>query len=189
VAEIASTLNENLLNDYLIARADSDDKKLFLLGHYLEGLRGTIFRQVMFAEFEWEIHKKVETGDPLTGESLSTLYEQLVKTYYGHKQGVCLVDPEVAYEWAFIPHFYYNFYVYKYATSLIYSTAITEKILQGEAQAVERYLTLLKSGCAKYPIDLVRDAGIEPLASEAFDLTMNRMNTVMTQIEEIVEKG
>ena len=188
VAEIASTFNENLLNHYLVSRTESDDEKLFLLGHYLEGLRGTIFRQVMFAEFEWEIHKKIEQGEPLTGESFSTMYLELVRTYYGHEQGVCTVDPDVAYEWAFIPHFYYNFYVFQYATSLIYSTAISEKVLQDDAQAVEHYLRLLKSGGAKYPIEIVRDAGIDPLASEAFELTMQRMNSVIDQIEDILAK-
>lgn len=187
VAEIASTFNENLLHDHLIARATTKDEKLFLLGHYLESLRGTIFRQVQFAEFEWEIHKKIETGEALSGESLSTLYADLTKRYYGHEQGVCLLDEYVQYEWAFVPHFYYNFYVFQYATSLIYSTALTEKVLRQEDQALERYLTLLKSGASSYPIDLVRDAGIEPLSSEAFELTMQRMNRVIDQIEELID--
>jgi oligoendopeptidase F len=158
-----------------------------LLGHYLESLRGTIFRQVQFAEFEWEIHKKVEAGEPLTGESLSELYLELTKTYYGHDQGTCIVDDYVQYEWAFVPHFYYNFYVFQYATSLIYSTAFSEKVSTHEEQAVESYLALLKSGASKYPIDLIRDAGLEPLSSEAFELTMQRMNRVIDQIETLVE--
>ncbi len=187
VAEIASTFNENLLHDHLIARAATQDEKLFLLGHYLESLRGTIFRQVQFAEFEWDIHKKIEAGEALSGEALSTLYADLTKRYYGHDQGVCLLDEYVQYEWAFIPHFYYNFYVFQYATSLIYSTAMTEKILRQEDRAVEKYLRLLKSGASTHPIDLIRYAGIEPLSSEAFELTMQRMNRVIDQIEELVE--
>jgi oligoendopeptidase F len=186
VAEIASTLNENLLNDYLIANTEDKETKLFLLGHYLEGLRGTIFRQTQFAEFEWDIHKKVEAGEALTGESLSQMYWDLTKTYYGHDQGVCVVDESIQYEWSYIPHFYYNFYVFQYATSLIYATALSEKIQRQEAGAVERYLNLLKSGGSKYPIDQVREAGIDPLASEAFELTMQRMNRVIDQIEELV---
>ena len=186
VAEIASTLNENLLNDYLIAKTDDNDVKLFLLGHYLEGLRGTIFRQVQFAEFEWSIHKTVEAGEALTGESLSRMYWDLTKTYYGHDAGVCVVDDSIQYEWSYIPHFYYNFYVFQYATSLIYATALSEKIQRQEAGAVEKYLSMLKSGGSKYPIDQVREAGIDPLASEAFELTMQRMNRVIDQIEELV---
>lgn len=189
VAEIASTFNEALLNHYLIAHTDNEDEKLFLLGHYLEGLRGTIFRQVQFAEFEWEIHKKVEAGEPLTGESLSKMYFDLTKTYYGHDQGVCIVDPDIQYEWAFIPHFYYNFYVFQYATSLIYATAFAEKVLQQEPQVVEKYLTLLKSGRSKYPIELIRDAGIDPLSAEAFELTMQHMNHALDQIEIICGKN
>lgn len=186
VAEIASTFNENLLNDYLIAHTENKDEKLFLLGHYLESLRGTIFRQVQFAEFEWEIHKKIEAGKPLTGDSLSKMYLDLTRTYYGHDQEVCVVDDEIQYEWAFIPHFYYNFYVFQYATSLIYSTAFSEKVLQGEPQVVGNYLNLLKRGAANYPIDLIREAGLDPLSSEAFELTMQRMNHVIDQIEELI---
>lgn len=185
VAEIASTLNEHLLNEYLIAHTDNVEEKLYLLDHYLEGLRGTIFRQVKFAEFEWAIHKKIEAGEPLTGESLSALYWDLAKTYYGHAQGVCVVDPEIQYEWAYIPHFYYNFYVFQYATSLIFSTAFVQKILQGDEGAVESYLRLLKRGGSNYPIDLIREAGIDPLSAEAFELTMQRMNAVIDQIDAI----
>ena len=187
VAEIASTFNENLLHDHLIARAATTEEKLFLLGHYLESLRGTIFRQVQFAEFEWEIHKKIEAGEALSGESLSALYAGLTKRYYGHEQGICLLDDYVQYEWAFIPHFYYNFYVFQYATSLIYSTALTEKVSRQEERAVEKYLRLLKSGASDYPIELIRDAGIDPLSSEAFELTMQRMNRTIDQIEELID--
>jgi oligoendopeptidase F len=188
VAEIASTFNEHLLNHYLIEHTDNEEKKLFLLGHYLEGLRGTIFRQVQFAEFEWEIHKKVEAGEPLTGESFSKMYFDLTKTYYGHDQGVCILDPEIQYEWAFIPHFYFNFYVFQYATSLIYATAFAEKVLRQEPGVVEYYLNLLKSGGSKYPIEQIREAGIDPLSAEAFELTMQRMNAVIDQIEAIGAK-
>ncbi len=183
VAEIASTFNEQLVDHYLMEQIQDANTQLYLLGHYLEGFRGTIFRQVQFAEFEWEIHKKIEAGEALTGESLSELYWEITKAYYGHDQGVCVVDPYVAYEWAFIPHFYYNFYVFQYATSLIYSTALGEKTLRGEAGAVEKYLRMLQSGCSDYPIDLIRATGIEPLSSEAFDLAMQRIEGMMDQIE------
>lgn len=183
VAEIASTFNENLVDHYLIEQVTEREQKLYLLGHQLEGFRGTIFRQVQFAEFEWEIHKKIEAGESLTGESLSEMYLALTRAYYGHDQGVCVVDDPIAYEWAFIPHFYYNFYVFQYATSLIYSTALCEKVLRGEAGSVEKYLRLLRSGGSNYPIDLVRESGLEPLSSEAFELTMQRIEHIMDDIE------
>jgi oligoendopeptidase F len=188
VAEIASTINENLLNRYMVKNARSDEEKLFLLGNYLELLRTTIFRQTLFAEFEWEIHKLIENDQPVTGETLSELYYNLVKKYYGHNEGYCIVDPYIAYEWAFIPHFVnYTYYVYQYATSLIYSTAIAEKINNEGQPAVEDFYKLLKGGNSKYPIELIKDAGINPLSSEPFELTMAKMNEVMDQINEIIK--
>ncbi len=200
VAEIASTLNENLLMDYLVKNAASDKEKLFLLGSYLETLRTTLFRQVSFAEFEWEIHKKAENGEPLNGEIMSNLYYDIVKKYYGHDKGICVVDPYVAYEWAYIPHFYYNYYVYQYSTSIIYSTALAEKITNAQLQliegelgvssnpAVDDYFKILTGGSSEYPIDLIKKAGVDPTAPEPFELAMNRMNKVMDQIEEILKK-
>ncbi|GAB4171616.1 MAG: oligoendopeptidase F [Calditrichia bacterium] len=186
VAEIASTFNENLLNHYLVEKADNKELKLFLLSSYLERMRTTIFRQTLFAEFEWELHKMVEAGQPITGETLSELYLNLTRKYYGHDQGICIVDPEIAYEWAYIPHFYYNFYVYQYATSQIYSTAFAEKVFKDQS-AVQDYFKILKGGSSKYPIDLIKDAGIDPLSSEAFELTMKRMNEIMDEIEKLLK--
>lgn len=189
VAEIASTCNESILNNYMVKNAKSDDEKLFLLGSYLELLRTTIFRQTSFAEFEWEIHKRIEKGEPLTGEIMSNIYYDIVKRYYGNDEGVCVVDPYIANEWAYIPHFVnYSYYVYQYSTSLIYATAFAQKILKEGQPAVDKYFTILKGGNSKYPIDLIKDAGIDPLSSEAFDLTMKRMNEVMDEIENILNK-
>ena len=189
VAEIASTLNENILNDYMVKHVKSDDEKLFLLGSYLELLRTTIFRQTSFAEFEWDIHKKIENNEPLTGESISNIYYNIVKKYYGNDKGICKVDDYIAYEWAYIPHFVnYTYYVYQYSTSLIYSTAFAQKILNEGQPAVDKFYTILKGGSSDYPINLIKKAGINPLSSEAFDLTMARMNTVMDQIEEILNR-
>jgi oligoendopeptidase F len=187
VAEIASTFNENMLNKYLIDRSKSKEEKLFLLSNYLERMRTTIFRQTLFAEFEWELHKMIERGEPVTGEKLSQLYLKLTREYYGHDQGYCVVDPYIAYEWAYIPHFYYNFYVYQYATSQIYSTAFAQKVFTEEKSAVDNYFKILKGGGSQYPIDLIREAGIDPLSSEAFDLTMQRMNEVMDEIEKLIQ--
>ncbi|MCX7798256.1 MAG: oligoendopeptidase F [Melioribacter sp.] len=189
VAEIASTINENLLNNYMVNNVKTDEEKLYLLGSYLDLLRTTIFRQTSFAEFEWEIHKRIENGEPLTGEDLSKIYYDIVKKYYGHNEGICIVDDYIAYEWAYIPHFVnYTYYVYQYATSLIYATAFAEKILKEGQPAVDKFYHILKGGSSEYPIDLIRKAGIDPLSSEAFDLTMAKMNKVMDMIEEILNK-
>jgi oligoendopeptidase F len=187
VAEIASTLNENLLNNYMVQHAKSKDEKLYLLGSYLELLRTTVFRQTLFAEFELEAHKMAENDEPITGEALTNLYYKLVKEYYGDDESSCVVDPYIAYEWEYIPHFYYNFYVYQYSTSLIYSTAIAEKLITEGKPAVDNYYKLLKGGNSEHPIDLIKKAGIDPLSSEPFELTMNKMNKIMDQIEKIVK--
>ena len=188
VAEIASTCNENLLNDYMIKNVKTKAEKIYLLGSYLELLRTTIFRQVSFAEFEWEIHKKIEAGEPLNGEVLGNIYYDIVKRYYGHDKGVCVVDPYIQYEWAYIPHFInYSYYVYQYSTSLIYATAFAEKIITNGKPAVDSYFNILKGGGSYYPIELIKKAGIDPLSSEAFELTMKKMNSVMDQIEELLK--
>jgi oligoendopeptidase F len=189
VAEIASTINETILNNYLVKNSKSDDEKLFLLGSYLDLLRNTVFRQTMFAEFEWEIHKIVEKGESLTGEQMSSIYYNIVKTYYGNDQGKCIVDPYIAYEWEYIPHFInYTYYVYQYATSLIYATAFAEKIMNDGQPAVDKFYNILNGGYSDYPLNLIQKAGLDPLSSEAFDITMNKMNKVMDQIESIIEK-
>jgi len=189
VAEIASTVNETLLNDYAVKNAKSDEEKLYLLGSYLELLRTTIFRQTSFAEFEWDIHKKVEAGEPLTGEDMNAIYYDIVKRYYGNDEGVCVVDDYIQYEWSYIPHFLgYNFYVFQYSTSIIYGTAIVEKIIKQGQPAVDAYYNILKGGGSKYPTELIKDAGIDPMSSEPVTLTMQKMNKVMDQMEEILKK-
>ena len=188
VAEIASTVNENFLNDYAVKNAKSDEERLYLLGSYLELLRTTIFRQTSFAEFEWEIHKKVEAGAPLTGEDMNAIYYDIVKRYYGNDEGYCVVDDYVQYEWSYIPHFLgYNYYVFQYATSIIYGTAIVEKIKEKGQSAVDAYYSILKGGGSKYPTELIQDAGIDPMSPEPVALTMRKMNKVMDQMEEILK--
>ena len=189
VAEIASTTNETLLNNYMVANAKSDEEKLFLLGSYLELLRTTIFRQTSFAEFELEIHKRIEQGQPLTGDDLCKIYYDIVKKYYGNDAGHCVVDPYIQYEWAYIPHFMgYNYYVFQYSTSLIYATAFAEKIVNEGSAAVDNFYKILKGGGSKYAVDLIKDAGIDPLSPEPFELAMKKMNKVMDQIEEILNR-
>ena len=189
VAEIASTVNENLLNSYMVKNVKNDEEQLFILGSYLDLLRTTIFRQTSFAEFEWEIHKRVEAGTPLTGEDMCTIYYNIVKRYYGHDEGHCVVDDYIQYEWSYIPHFLgYNYYVFQYATSLIYGTAIVEKMIEQGQPAVDAYYNILKGGGSKYPAELIKDAGIDPMSPEPVTLTMQKMNRVMDQMEEILNK-
>lgn len=188
VAEIASTCNENLLNNYMIKNVKSNEEKIFLLGSYLELLRTTIFRQVSFAEFELEIHKRIENNEPLNGEVLSNIYYDIVKKYYGHDKGICIVDPYIQYEWTYIPHFInYSYYVYQYSTSLIYATAFAEKIINEGTPAVDKYYNILKGGSSDYPIELIKKAGLDPMSSEAFELTMKKMNSIMDQIEKLIQ--
>ena len=188
VAEVASTFNEALLSDYMLKHTTDDATRLSLLGNYLEGIKGTVFRQVQFAEFELRMHEMAERGQPLTGDELSKLYMEIVKRYYGNDQGVCIVDDYVANEWAFIPHFYSNFYVYQYATSFTASSALSEKVLAGEPGATERYLKFISSGQSKYPIELLKDAGVDMTTDEPLELTVKRMNRVMDEMEHLLDK-
>jgi oligoendopeptidase F len=188
VAEVASTFNEALLLDYMMKTIKDDDVRLTLLGSYLDGLRGTLIRQTQFAEFELRIHEMAEKGETLTGDVLDTLYMGIAKRYYGHDTGVCIVDDEIKAEWAYIPHFYYNFYVFQYATSLTASGALSEEVLAGDKDATKRYLALLKSGGSDYPIELLKKAGIDMTTSVPFELTMKKMNRAMDEMEKILDR-
>jgi oligoendopeptidase F len=188
VAEVASTLNEALLMDYMLRTIKDDGVRLSLLGNALDGIRGTVFRQTQFAEFESHIHEKVEKGEALTGDALSEIYDGINRRYYGHEQGVCIIDDEIRCEWANIPHFYYNFYVYQYATSFTASAAISELISAGDKDATKRYLMLLSSGGSDYPIDLLKKAGVDMTTSGPFELTIKRMNRVMDEMEQILSR-
>jgi oligoendopeptidase F len=193
VAEVASTLNENLLFHYMLDRTTDKARRLYLLGSYLDNLRGTLFRQTMFAEFELEIHKRVEKGETLTGENLSKLYLDLVRRYYGHAKGVCTVDELYGTEWSYINHFYYDFYVYQYATSIVASTALANGIHDERAAGRgtakrDAYLRMLQSGSSKYPIDLLKDAGVDMTTSLPFRASIREMNTVMDEMEKLLRQ-
>jgi oligoendopeptidase F len=185
VAEVASTLNESLLFHHMLGEAEDGGARLFLLGSHLDGLRTTLFRQTMFAEFELAFHELAEKGEPLTGERLTEMYLRLVRKYYGHDQGVCAVDGLYGIEWAYIPHFYYNFYVYQYATSITAAAKIAAD-MRADAQARERYLRMLSAGSSKYPIDLLKDAGVDMTSSGPFDAAMREMNGVMDEMERLL---
>jgi len=188
VAEVASTFNEALLIDHMLKGNLDDATKLALLGNYLENIKGTVFRQTQFAEFELRMHEMAEKGEPLTGDSLSALYASITRKYYGHDAGVCVVDDYVAHEWAFIPHFYRTYYVYQYATSFTASAALAERVLAGDTAARDRYLKFLSSGGSDYPVALLKTAGVDMTTREPLDLTMRAMNRVMDEMEQLLAK-
>ena len=188
VAEVASTFNESLLVDHALKRVTDPDARLALLGNYLENIKATVFRQTQFAEFELRMHQMAEKGQPLTGDALAKLYADITKRYYGHDQGVTVVDDYVAHEWSFVPHFYRDFYVFQYATSFMASEALAAKVKAGDQSAKDRYMRFLSAGGSKYPIDLLRDAGVDMTTDEPLDLTIKTMNRVMDEMETILAK-
>jgi oligoendopeptidase F len=188
VAEVASTFNEALLIDYMLGQIKDEQTRLSLLGNYLENIKGTVFRQAQFAEFEMKIHEMGVKGQPITGEALAKLYLDITRRYYGHAQGVVTVDDYIAHEWSYIPHFYRNFYVYQYATSFTAAEALEAKVIAGDPAAKTRYLAFLAAGGSKYPIDLLKDAGVDMTTDEPLDLTIRKMNRVMDEMESILAR-
>ena len=188
IAEVASTFNEALLLRRSLDEAKGDDERLFLLGSYVENLRGTFFRQTMFAEFELAIHEATERGEALTGARLSSMYGELLRRYHGHDQGVMRIDDAYTVEWAYIPHFYYNFYVYQYATSLAASTQLSRAVLAGDTAARDRYLALLKSGGSRYPYELLKEAGVDLASPAPYRALDAQMTWAIDEIEKIVAK-
>jgi oligoendopeptidase F len=186
VAEVASTFNEALLIDYVLTQIKDTPTRLSLLGNYLEGIKATVFRQTQFAEFELRMHEMGERGEPITGDAMATLYLNITRRYYGHDQGVAVVDDYIAHEWSFIPHFYRDFYVFQYATSFTAAEALSAKVLSGDDAATASYLAFLSAGGSKYPIDLLKDAGVDMTTDEPLDLTMRRMNEVMDEVETLL---
>ena len=185
VAEVASTLNENLLLHYMLSQTKDKDTRLFLLGTYVDNLRTTLFRQTLFAEFEWRVHEMSERGEPLTGERLTELYRKLLKGYYGDEGGVCKVDDLYGIEWAYIPHFYFNFYVYQYATSQTASAQLASMIRANPKHA-DVYLNMLSSGSSKPPLKLLMDAGVDMTTSAPFNAAIQEMNAVLDEMEKLV---
>jgi len=192
VAEVASTFNENLLIHDRLERTKDDPTRLFLLGTLLDGLRTTLFRQTQFAEFELAFHEQAERGEPLTGENLTKLYLQIARDYYGHAAKVCQVDDLLGIEWAYVPHFYYDFYVYQYATSMVASTslarAVREEAAAGKTTRRDAYLKMLSSGSSKNAITLLKDAGVDMTTSAPFDAAIAEMNGTMDEMERILAR-
>jgi oligoendopeptidase F len=187
VAEVASTFNEGLLIDYVLKHIDDNNIRLSILGNYLEGIKGTLFRQTQFAEFELKLHSLAEQGEALTGDRLNQIYLDITRKYYGHDKGVCIVDDEIKSEWMNILHFfYYSYYVYQYSTSFTASSALSEKVIGGDTEATKRYLDFLSAGGSDYPIELLKKAGVDMTTSEPFDLTIKKMNRVIDEMEKIL---
>jgi oligoendopeptidase F len=188
VAEVASTFNEVLLINKMLNEIKDDDVRLSILMNFLDGIKGTLFRQTQFAEFELRIHEKAENGEPLTGDVLTEMYGDILKKYYGHEKGVCHINDLYTVEWTYIPHFYYNFYVYQYATSFTASTALAEKVMNKETGALDKYMEFLSAGGSDYPIELLNKAGVDMTTSEPFVKTMAVMNRTIDEIEKILDK-
>lgn len=188
VAEVASTFNEVLLNKYMVSKLKDDQARLSLLMSRLDGFKGTLFRQTQFAEFELAIHERAEAGQPLTSDDFTRIYGDILKKYYGSDKGVCVIKDLYSLEWASVPHFYYNFYVYQYATSFTASAALAEKVLNHEKGAKEKYMKFLSSGGSDYPIELLKSAGVDMTTSDPFDKAIASMNQIMDEIEKILDK-
>jgi oligoendopeptidase F len=185
-AEVASTFNEVLLFENMKKQMTSDDQRLALLMDWLDRFKGTLFRQTQFAEFELRIHEAANKGEALTGEVLTRIYGDILNRYYGGDKGICVIDKNCDMEWAFIPHFYNSFYVYQYSTSFTASLSLAADVMANKPGALQKYTNYLSAGCTKYPIDLLRDAGVDMTTSQPFDNAIAAMNKVMDEIEALL---
>jgi oligoendopeptidase F len=189
IAEIPSTSLELILQDYMQKNAETVDEKLFYLGHALEGMRGTFFRQTMFAEFELALYAAVERGEALSGERISKIYGEILKRYHGHDDGVVKIDDLYSNEWMFVPHFYRNMYVYQYATSKTAGTALYAKIVNEGEAGVENYKNLLRAGGSNYPYLLLADAGVDLAKPEPYQAIVAKMNAIMDEMETLLDES
>ncbi|MDQ2086568.1 oligoendopeptidase F [Herbivorax sp. ANBcel31] len=183
VAEVASTVNESLLIKYMLNNTKDRMEKAYLLNHYLEQFRATVFRQTMFAEFEKIIHMKYKNGEALTSETLSQVYFDLNKKYF---EPEVTVNKDISIEWARIPHFYSSFYVYKYATGFSSATAISNMILNEGNSAVKRYIEFLKGGCSDYPLELLKKAGVDLSTPKPIQDTLDAFGRTVDELENIL---
>lgn len=183
VAEVASTVNEALLMEYLLNNTDNKDEKMYLINHFLEQFRGTVYRQTMFAEFEKMIHEKVEQGEALTADALCNDYYKLNKLYFGDN---IAIDDEIKMEWARIPHFYTAYYVYKYATGYSAAIALSQQILNGGPKARDRYIDFLKGGSSDYPINLLKGAGVDMTKTKPISDALDVFKKLVEEMESIV---
>lgn len=185
VAEVASTTNEILLLDHMLKNAETKNEKLYLLNHYLESFRTTVFRQTMFAEFEKAIHEHLEKGEAITAEYLCDTYKKLNELYYGDN---VVIDDEIAIEWARIPHFYYNYYVFQYATGFSAAAALSQKILTEGDSASDKYMDFLKSGSSDYPIEILKKAGVDMTTAEPVNNAMDLFRQLVDEFESLISE-
>lgn len=186
VAEVASTCNEALLNDHMLKQTNDDNEKLYLLNNFLEGFRGTVFRQTMFAEFEHDIHRRMQNGEALTSDKLSEIYYALNQKYYGDH---IVSDDKIGLEWARIPHFYMGYYVYQYATGYAAATALSSQILSGKKGAVDRYINnFLKAGSSDYPIEILKQAGVDMTSKQPILDAMDVFEAKLDEAEALLAK-
>lgn len=185
VAEVASTCNEALLNEYMINETNDKKEKLFLINHFLEGFRGTVFRQTMFAEFEHVIHQQAQAGEALTPDKLTEIYYGLNQKYFGEE---LVIDEEIGLEWARIPHFYYNYYVYQYATGYAAAQSLASQILKEKGPAVERYLGFLKAGSTDYPIEVLKQAGVDMTEKTPIQQALDVFEQKLDEMEELLKE-
>lgn len=185
-AEVASVVNEMLLTEYLLAREKDPEMRRFLLSHYLDGFRGTVFRQTMFAEFELTVYEAYAAGKTLTADMLDELYLSLLRLYHGHDKNVMEIEPLYASEWSYIPHFYYNFYVYSYVNGMIAATVLADTILAGGEPAARRYIEgLLKAGGSKDPLDILKDAGVDMMDPATFKKAVDKFRLRTRELAEL----
>jgi len=184
VAEVASTCNEVLLMEHLLKNTTDKVQRAYLINHFLESFRGTVYRQTMFAEFELLTHQMCERGESLTPDALSSVYYDLNKKYFGDDM---VVDEDIAMEWARIPHFYYNFYVYQYATGFSAAVALANRILKEGQPAVDDYLKFLSGGCSKSPIDLLKIAGVDMTTPAAVNSGLEMFGRLLDEMEELMK--
>ena len=188
IAEIASTANEILLFDHLRKNSDNDQQKLYFLFKELSQIRGTFFRQTQFAEFELAIHQLIEKGEALSADKLDRVYGDILKRYYGHNEGIMNIKDKYTVEWAYIPHFYRNFYVYQYATSISAAYFLTDKILNKEKGSKETLINILQAGGSNYPFDILLNAGVDMSSEAVYSSIISRMNQLMDEVELILNK-
>jgi len=188
LAEIASTFNENLLMDYMLKNEKDDMFKLYLIDSYLDQLRGTMYRQTLFAEFELAMHKRVEEGKTLTPDWLNKKYLDLTREYYGHDKGVMEVGEYIQNEWSYIPHFYMNYYVFQYSTGIISSMALSKNVLDNIPGAKDKYLGMLKAGGNDYPMEILKKAGVDLTQEQVYKDAFKRFDDLVSEMEKIVAK-
>ena len=185
LAEIASTTNENILTEKLLEEVEDDATRFAILNHFLDGFRGTVFRQTQFAEFEHAIHKADQEGQVLTSEFLNELYADLNEKYYGLKKED---NPQIQYEWARIPHFYYDYYVFQYSTGFAAASALAEKIVHGSQEDKDKYLDYLKAGNSDYPLNVIKKAGVDMEKEDYLNAAFAVFERRLDEFEALVEK-